>query len=282
MTIYLVSSIGISPAIQGAFQAGVHAVGGAAAGAPVVTHVSQGYGMNLKGAISRIVPAGNDILVTLGGLVSFVAALEYSRLDFISLVGGTVSVGGDPFPAAGTRGVAGGYFRGCVSLETYASDPVRIHYLNQNFNYAQDQITLLYNPNSYMAATQVSYWPTNAQRGGVDGNGANNNSFFVSAFQKITTPAIVISADPFFYDNMQTLIDAANRSNKFICYPLQDYNNAALARRPGSGLLYGPSLLASGGVNGAIWDLGHMAGRLYNTPGTIFSPQLEANIITPI
>jgi hypothetical protein len=93
----------------------------------------------------------------------------------------------------------------------------------------------------------------------------------------------VISADPFFYDNMQKLIDAANRSNKFICYPLQDYNNAAvLARPPQSGILYGPSLVGPGGVTGAIWDLGHMAGKLYNTPGTTFNPQLEANIITPI
>jgi len=282
MPIYVVSSIRITKAIHDAFNAGLTAAGGPAAAEvpannvvfnPTVGNPPLGYGLKLNAAIKAIAAGANDVLATLGGLVSFVAALDYSKVNFVSLVGGTAAINGDPFPTAGTAGNAGGVFLGYVSLESYASDLARVRYL-KTLNYTQDQISLFYNPNSHMQGIQVGNSTTQSQPGGVDSHGANNSSYFSSAFQKITTPAVMISADPFFYDNMGALVLAANQSGKFICYPLQDYKDSNPL--PEGGVLHGPNLVSS------ITDLGTMAGQLYNAPGTTAIPKLEKNTVTPI
>jgi hypothetical protein len=57
--------------------------------------------------------------------------------------------------------------------------------------------------------------------------------------------AIVVSADPFFTETMNKLVDAANRTGEHVCCPLQDYSDAPPAPTAGKTTLFGPSLKSS-------------------------------------
>ena len=74
----------------------------------------------------------------------------------------------------------------------------------------------------------------------------------INAFDNINTPAVIISADPFFQDNKEALIQAATASNKIVCYPLRNYLTGKLA--PTRSMVYGPSL------HKAIEKMGELAG----------------------
>src|SRR4029077_10668689 len=55
--------------------------------------------------------------------------------------------------------------------------------------------------------------------------------------------AMIVSADPVFQDNKDFLVDKANGSNKYMCYPLQIYANTGGAHHPhGHHTLHGPKL----------------------------------------
>jgi len=184
--------------------------------------VGLGYGSLLVAAVQGV---NHGLLVTLGGLVAFSAAMQYSQAKFISLIGGTPQINGNSFPAPAN----GINFWGAVSFESYVGNTARIRYLGRPpHSYQPSQITLLYNPNSAMADIETQNWPnTNIQIGGVDANGNNSDQYYTFAFQGITTPAVVVSADPWFNQTRDKLVTAANASGLYVSYPLQNYKEAS-------------------------------------------------------
>jgi hypothetical protein len=189
------------------------------------------------------------LIVTAGGLVVAQEAAKPTgaTLPFISLIGGTPGA----FPSVGQ-----GYFRGGVSLETFAHNPHRVAHL-KGLGIPEDKVCLLSNPNSFMSPAEMAAWVA-AGRGPVIGAGAspgtgpkNSVATYAPAFAAIEAAhmqAVVVSADPFFKDTMDDLIDAANRwvgggKGRRIVYPLHDYENPAGKCRPSAGhTLHGPDL----------------------------------------
>jgi hypothetical protein len=79
----------------------------------------------------------------------------------------------------------------------------------------------------------------------------NSTATYAPAFAAIEAAhmqAVVVSADPFFKDTMDHLIDAANRwltggKGRRIVYPLHDYENTAGKCKPVAGhTVHGPDL----------------------------------------
>jgi hypothetical protein len=189
------------------------------------------------------------LIVTAGGLVVAQEAAKATgaTLPFISLIGGTPGA----FPSMGQ-----GYFRGGVSLETFAHNPHRVAHL-RGLGIPEDRICLLSNPNSFMAPAEMGAWVA-AGRGPVISAGAspgmgsvNSAATYAPAFAAIEAAnmqAVVVSADPFFKETMEDLIDVANRwlaggKGRRIVYPLHDYENPAGKCRPSAGhTLHGPDL----------------------------------------
>jgi len=75
-------------------------------------------------------------------------------------------------------------------------------------------------------------------------NGFNKPSDFGKDFAQFGSDiqAIVISADPYFSLNRDDLIDAANGSRRYICYPLGSFRNTNGHHKPapGNAVLIGP------------------------------------------
>ncbi len=190
------------------------------------------------------------LIVTAGGLIVAREAAKPTgaTLPFISLIGGTPGA----FPSVGQ-----GYFRGGVSLETFAHNPHRVAHL-KGLGIPEEKVCLLSNPNSFMSPTEMAAWVA-AGRGPVIGAGAspgmgstNSVATYPPAFAAIEAAhmqAVVVSADPFFKDTMDDLIDAANRwlaggKGRRIVYPLHDYGNATGRCKPSAGhTLHGPDLV---------------------------------------
>jgi hypothetical protein len=195
------------------------------------------------------------LIVTVGGLVVYQAAETYAAANagakpFLSLVGGTPSS-----PSS--------KFRGGVSLESYTTNPNRIQCLIDK-GYLESQICLFSNPNSAMQPTETGHWGgANPIQGTTPGS--NNFNTYQNAILSIPVDvtAIVISADPYFYDSGDALIRAANNSNRYVCYPLLDYASVKGATpNSGSTTLYGPSLTYAYSV------LGQRAVIVVKAPGT--------------
>jgi hypothetical protein len=122
-------------------------------------------------------------------------------------------------------------------LESYRSNPARITYLGGK-GYSSGQICLFFNPNSGMEPAETQSWGGATPVPG-------DPSTYAADFLKIpaTVTAVVISADASFQDTKDRLIPVANGSNKYICYPLQDYENVGGTQPTAHrATLYGPSL----------------------------------------
>jgi hypothetical protein len=173
------------------------------------------------------------LIVTVGGLVAYEAAAALATKPFISLVGAA--------PASPAANCYGG-----VSLQSYKSNPERIRYLGTK-GFSPNQIGLFYNPNSAMSQAEIREWTgaTPPVAGGVDANGDNDPSTYPADFQKFAASitAVIISADPFFQETKDELVgNACNPSNKYICYPLQDFGAASPPPTSGKHTLFGPAL----------------------------------------
>jgi len=220
--------------------------------AGIYANIKDNCGYDAASLQAAVQALNNDIkiglIVTVGGLI---AAQEAARstgatLPFISLIGGT---------PGNFKG--GGYFRGGVSLESFAHNPHRIAHL-KSLKIPEEKICLLSNPNSFMSPLERTAWQA-APRGGVfDAGGTagagspNSTATYKAAFGKISAAgmmAVVVSADPFFQATMDDLINEANQwikagQGRRICYPLHDYANPSGKCQPIAGhTLYGPDLM---------------------------------------
>jgi hypothetical protein len=229
-----------------------------------------------------------DVIAVTGGRAAFDAIKgENDNPTFVCLIGEI------PDPAD-LGNCAGG-----ISLNTWESNKDRFSYLT-GLGYNPNQIGLYYNPNSGVAAHEVQDWDNNInpQIAGVSSakpfsggtgmatpNPVNNPAGFAAdfapggLFQNLT--AVIISADPFFQANKDQLIQAVNDwlavdpANRYVCYPLQDYQNPSGTRpRPNRSTCYGPDLGAAYNV------LGFLAKSAIEGSGAGFF--MAANVITEV
>lgn len=219
----------------------------------IYVNIQDNLGYSPKSLHNGIQTLNNDtnvgLIVTAGGLVSAQEAAKATgaTLPFISLVGGTPG----HFPSPGQ-----GYFRGGVSLETFAHNPHRVSHLKR-LGIPEDKVCLLSNPNSHMAPAETAAWVSKGRgpvftAGASAGLGTSNSATtYRPAFAAIAAAdmqAVVVSADPFFKETMEDLIEAANDwlssgRDRRICYPLHDYANASGRCKPTRGhTLHGPIL----------------------------------------
>jgi len=209
-----------------------------------------------------------NVIAVTGGRAAFDAILgEADNPPFVCLIGETPD-----FSNLGN--CAGG-----ISLNTWQSNGAKLDYLTGKLSCARSQVGLYYNPNSGVSGHEVQYWNNvlNPPVGGVSSarpfSGAggigtatptNNPAGFATDFNPAGTlfqglRAIIISADPFFQDNKDTLIDAVNKwlipdASRYVCYPLQEYQNQNGSKQPTASrsTLYGPDLTTAYNVLGFL------------------------------
>jgi hypothetical protein len=234
----LISSINCTRPLKEAFEAG--------SGITPTYKCNKGY-RGLSRAVDEFNGDGGvGLIVTVGGLIAYKAANSRSTKPFVSLAG---MIPSNP----------GGLFKGLVNLQMYTFNPDRISYLGTK-GFQSNHVYLFYNPNSATAQDETGGWTgaTPPIEGTTPGD--NDAGTYPAAFDTITdqTAAVVISADPFFYDTRDKLIRAANRwveaagTNRYVCYPLQNYKNGGPDPTSGKATLYGPTLEQAYGYLGQL------------------------------
>jgi hypothetical protein len=207
--------------------------------------------------------ASIGLIVAVGGLGSAMEAFSNATKPWIALIGGAPG----SFPSSTLS-----WFYGGVSVDTYARNVDRIRHLTNIHHIQLQDICLLFNPNSECSATETNAWggatPVAAGR---NAYGVNDVATYGPAFASIpaNVKAVVVSADPFFQDTKDDLIDAANGwvnnapmgTNRRVCYPLQNYANTGKAHQPQAGhhTLHGPEL------KNAYYALGQKAATILSS-----------------
>jgi hypothetical protein len=194
------------------------------------------------------------LIVTVGGNKAYDAAARRATKPFISLLGAA--------PSAPDEQCYGGF-----EMRSYAFNENRVQELTDpaGLKFSRSKIVLLQNPNALIAGDEADDWRKNVRGGPILEAGAdttpdeNDSSTYQTRFEAIAQmniDAVVISADPFFQETMDELVEAANGSKKYICYPLQEYADADEPPLPGKAMAYGPSLIDS------YEDLGELASQV--------------------
>jgi hypothetical protein len=203
--------------------------------------------------------ANVGLIVTVGGVASAIAAKRRATKPFISLIGDKLP----DFP-----GTIDGNFYGGVSLNTFRNNDARVDHLSRPpHRLAPSEICLLSNPRSVYAAIETGLWLQSSPRRG-DIITASTIPEITQAFAKFvqdgTLRAMIISADGFFQENKDFLIDKANASNKRVCYPFQIFANTDGAHKPTGGrhTLHGPKLAT------AYFTLGQKAAQVISSNGS--------------
>jgi hypothetical protein len=225
----VVSSIKVPPALRAAFKRGLN-------NPDVLIKVEHAASYKKNKLKLKVQQFNADVdiglIITVGGSITYEAADSFATKPFLSLVGVT--------PATpGTKCFGG------VTLQSYQSNPLRIGHL-EGKGYAKAQIGLFHNPNSAMASAEKAAWTgATPLPGGVNSSGDNDFTTYPADFAKLpsSVTAVVISADPYFQETKDALVDAANTSGQYICYPLQDYGGASPKPTHLKATLYGPALV---------------------------------------
>jgi hypothetical protein len=186
------------------------------------------------------------------------AALQYSVKPFLSLIG-------DPIPnffpkrvlslMVFLRRVANhlhlpmfntgpANFYGGIFLHTHLNNAARVQHLKSAHHYTDSQICLLSNPNSRYAQDETGsqHWPNN--RGAIFH--ASTVAQIDTAFNQFKTngalAAMIVTADGFFQDNKDAIVNNANRSGKYVTYPFKIYAQGNVKPANQRHTLHGPDL----------------------------------------
>jgi hypothetical protein len=199
----------------------------------------------------------NDVklVVAVGGLVAAHAAVKKANKPYLLLVGRVPS----DFPLDNTvpRFCGGVNLNIVASNEQRGSELARI-FSGAPFSVTADTVALIYNPNSRMGRLEARKWKRNSggnkrpvAPAGIDDDGDFDNNklekFFRRGFAKAVAggaTAFVISADPFFNDQKEKLVNAANSAGRPICYPFVHYGLAPNQPSPIISRWLGPDLKA--------------------------------------
>lgn len=195
-----------------------------------------------------------NVIATVGGSVVFEAINQQNNNPvFVSLFG----VLPTSTQAADTGNCCGG-----IAVGGWRSNQARINYLRTKLGCAANEIGLYYNPNSAMSVDEVGDWdrinppPGTEPSSAIRFSGANTTTKTNDAarfhqdlnvtanYIPARVRAIIVSADPFFQANKNTLVAELNTwatpANRYVCYPLQDYSSGNPTSTKAS--LYGPNL----------------------------------------
>jgi hypothetical protein len=272
----ILSSIDYSARMQASFDAGLNM-----SPLPYIAPPQDGLGYgtsSLNAGLDNLAQDSNvSLIVTFGGLMPCLAAIAHSARPFISLVGG--------LGAPGFVNPPNNRFLGCISLDSFVLDEVRIAWLHTQ-GYAAANIGLLYNSQSVMGPLEAAAWGGGQTVDAV--NGWNNPTHFDQDFDNFggAITAIVISADPYFQRHREDLIPAANNSAKYICYPFRGYANRNGTHQPtrGRAVIIGPDLVANN-QDGAYFLTGAMAAAVGLVQPTAPNPAINkgvAQVIWPL
>jgi len=282
-TIGIVSSIDYNAEMQTSFLAGLNMN-------PVPNFIildKRTYAaVPLQNAVDALIAAPVDLIVTFGGLVAWNAAWVRTPahgIRFISLIGGQ--------PAAGFTPPPSGLFVGCCDLQSYSQNLIRINWLRAHVAGVGNNpanIGLLYGSHSVMRTDELNAWIAAGGGQRVDAtNGYTNPATFNVDFNGFLPgiTAIVISADPHFHRFRDPLIQAANGSGRYICYPLPSYRNpnGSSQPTPGNAVVIGPDFYRLNPINAnaAFHQMGVMARNVLGgaAPGVVPVPQEPASPI---
>jgi hypothetical protein len=202
----------------------------------------------LQTAVGQHNRDGNvGLIVTVGGVASARAALRWSQKPFLSLYG-------DPIGADFPGQVSGGNFWGGIVLHTFLNNDERVtHLKGPPHRFSDGQICLLSNPRSVYAAYETGQWPSPPRGRILYASTKNEIDAAFDTFAKDgSLAAMIISADGFFQDNKDTIVDDANTAGKYVAYPFQIYSEAGV-HPTHHYTLHGPKLAS------AYYDLGQKA-----------------------
>lgn len=233
----IVSSIGYDAKMTTAFNAGLSPLNPTQTVLDKLKFKTQ----NIQLAIQQLnADTSIGLIVTFGGNFTWNVAMQYATKPFISLVGGLLP--NSPQPPSGQ-------FTGAVSLESWGTDAARVADLVQEKPKVNaSDIWLLYDPRASMTPTELDNWTGGGAMPAT--NGIKDPPNFGLDFANIpnTAKAVVISAAPYFLQQREDLIKAANASGFYICYPLVRYRNTGGTNQPtpDKATLYGPDLCEGG------------------------------------
>jgi len=204
-----------------------------------------------------------DIIVAVGGLVSAHAAVKESDSWFIVLVGRTPEDG--DFALTDNPKYLGGVTLQQSNIQR--RDALINHFSTPAAPITNNDVWLLYNPNSRMSRAEVREWRENGGRAvaaavPVEIDPEGNDPFeFAAAFARLKhkgAKGVVISSDPFFSSRRDNLVTQANAAATTagglmkICYPFEIYGTVGnpgtppnSVPAPGSAISIGPNLLAA-------------------------------------
>jgi hypothetical protein len=261
MTIGFVTSTGYAN-IQTAFEGGL----GGPLGTPPYEAVGKyddggGLGASHKELYTAVTTFDNDVnvnvIVAAGGVVSAHAAWKNThQTPFLVLAGETppdFSLSTNP------------YFRGGVNLQTPGQNASRHDYLASYYGVHPDKVCLLWNSNSKMGKRERKTWVKDDGWPLDEMVTANDENTFAGHFANAKNSgalAVVVSADPFFFYKKDKLVQAANNSLLYVCYPFSLYTAAATPPASGRSMWFGPDLDA------AYTLLGQKTAAVRATPGT--------------
>jgi hypothetical protein len=222
----------------------------------------------LRGVVNDFNNSGVEFLVTVGGLLAATAALEVSEYPFISLVGGRTA----NFP-----GILNGNFFGGINLNSFNLNYPRIqHLVDKNKIKDLSEVCLLLASNSAMSEIEQSLWPKAAGRTYiVDAEDADSmQTTFEDFRERDDLTAMIVSADPFFQENRNDLIKAANQVanddvKKHISYPFHIFKSSDAGGHksgkakpnPKHHTIYGPKLATE------YYNLGKKAASILGSKG---------------
>src|SRR5580704_2351942 len=261
----IVSSIGYDAKMTTAFNAGL----GALNPTQTVLDKLKFKTQKIQLAIQQLnADTSVGLIVTFGGNFTWNVAMQYATKPFISLVGGLLP--NSPQPPSGQ-------FAGAVSLDSWDTDSARITDLVQvKPRVNESDIWLLYDPRASMTPTELDNWTGGGAMPAT--NGISDPLKFSLDFANIpnTAQAVVISAAPYFLQQREDLIKAANGTSFYMCYPLVRYRNTGGTQpTPGRATVLGPDLCE--GATNAYELMGAMASSILSgqapNPAVMHAPQ---------
>lgn len=195
-----------------------------------------------------------DAIVTVGGSVAAKAGADFAKdKPFLAIVGTTPNFNINPH----------GTFRGGINLDTPGSDAARNGYVIAKWTtIPANRVCLLHNKNAQMAQDELRAWRSHGWPEQAAGSGDNSAIKFAKAFSSAAqkADAVVVSADPYFTQQKDDLVDAANTSNLKLCYPFEFYGTATPSPATGMSMWFGPDL------NDAYGKMGTKAASVLSSP----------------
>jgi hypothetical protein len=261
----IVSSIGYDAKMTTAFNAGL----GTLNPTQTVLDKLKFKTQKIQAAIVQLnADTSIGLIVTFGGNFTWNVAMQYATKPFISLVGGLLP--NSPQPPSGQ-------FAGAVSLDSWDTDSARITELVQvKPRVNESDIWLLYDPRASMTPTELDNWTGGGAMPAT--NGISDPTKFGLDFANIpnTAKAVVVSAAPYFLQQREDLIKAANGTSFYMCYPLVRYRNTGGTQpTTGRATVLGPDLCE--GATNAYELMGAMASTILSgqapNPAVMHAPQ---------